>query len=183
MAYIKDELEVMLKEHPKNEAKKTELQLKIETYEERLYYAGTVHEDTDNEVIEMMQLGAPISDMPKSNTNKIADTTGNTAMNYEKEKVHINKEDRSYLENKIEEFKALEKELDKKIVRVKNLLQQLSEDESFVIRAYYMKKSKWDYVEREYFSNYEIHKSIKQLQTYRDNALENMLEILNYGEG
>src|SRR5699024_8988883 len=99
MAYIKDELEVMLKEHPKNEAKKTELQLKIETYEERLYYAGTVHKDTDNEVIEMMQLGAPISDMPKSNTNKIADTTGNTAMNYEKEKVHINKEDRSYLEN------------------------------------------------------------------------------------
>ena len=121
--------------------------------------------------------------MPRSNTNKISDTTGNTAMNYEKEKVHINKEDRSYLENKIEEFKALEKELDKKIVRVKNLLQQLSEDESFVIRAYYMKKSKWDYVEREYFSNYEIHKSIKQLQTYRDNALENMLEILNYGEG
>ena len=44
-----------------------------------------------------------------------------------------------------------------------------------------MKKSKWDYVERAYFNKFEIHKSIKQLQNYRDNAIESMLDILNIG--
>ena len=58
-------------------------------------------------------------------------------------------------------------------------MNQLSKDEEFVVTTYYMKKSKWDYVEREYFNNFEIHKSVKQLQTYRDNAIESMLEIIN----
>ncbi len=66
MAYIKEELEVMLKEYPKNEAKLTEIKLKKEEYQERLNYAGTVYEDTDKEVIEEMQLkSAQISDMPR----------------------------------------------------------------------------------------------------------------------
>ena len=59
---------------------------------------------------------------------------------------------------------------------------QLSTDEEFVVTTYYMKKAKWDYVEREYFTNFEIHKSIKQLQTYRDNAFKNMLEVINVAE-
>lgn len=63
------------------------------------------------------------------------------------------------------------------------MLEQLTEDEKFIIRTYYMKKSKWDYVERQYYTNFEVHKSIKQLQTYRDNALQSMLEILNCDEG
>ena len=36
-----------------------------------------------------------------------------------------------------------------------------------------------DFVEKEYFDNFEIHKSIKQLQTYRDNAIKGMLEVIN----
>ena len=179
MKYIKEDIEKMLREHLKNEAKKTEIQLKREEYEERLNYAGTVFQDTENEIIENMQLAGKGFDTVYSNTNKVSDTTANTAMHYHKEEKHINKEDRQYLENKIAECEAEEKRLDKQIVRVKNLLNQLSKDEEFVVTIYYMKKSKWDYVEREYFNNFEIHKSVKQLQTYRDNAIESMLEIIN----
>lgn len=180
--YIKEDVEKMLREHLKNEAKKTEIQIKREEYEERLEYAGTVYEDTESEIIENMQLAGQAYDSIHSNTNKVSDTTANTAMNYRKEEIHINKEDRVFLERKILECEAEEKRLDKQIVRVKNLLNQLSKDEEFVVTTYYMKKAKWDYVEREYFSNFEIHKSIKQLQTYRDNAFNNMLEVINITE-
>lgn len=180
--YIKEDVEKMLREHLKNEAKKTEIQLKREEYEERLQYAGTVYKDTEAEIIENMQLAGQAYDSIHSNTNKVSDTTANTAMNYRKEEIHINKEDRVFLERKILECEAEEKRLDKQIVRVKNLLNQLSKDEEFVVTTYYMKKAKWDYVEREYFSNFEIHKSIKQLQTYRDNAFNNMLEVINITE-
>lgn len=182
MKYIKEDIEKMLREHLKNEAKKTEIQLKREEYEERLQYAGTVYKDTEAEIIENMQLAGQAYDSIHSNTNKVSDTTANTAMNYRKEEIHINKEDRVFLERKILECEAEEKRLDKQIVRVKNLLNQLSKDEEFVVTTYYMKKAKWDYVEREYFSNFEIHKSIKQLQTYRDNAFKNMLEVINVVE-
>lgn len=179
MKYIKEDLERMLKEHLKNESKLTEVQLKKEEYEERLKYAGTVHEDTDEEIIENMQLAGQSYDSIYSNTNKISDKTFNTAMNYHREERHINKEDRVFLEKKILECETEEKRLDKEIVRVKNLLNQLSKDEEFVVTTYYMRKAKWDYVEREYFNEFEIHKSIKQLQTYRDNAIESMLDVLN----
>ena len=53
--YIKEDLEKMLREHPKNQAKLTEVELKKEGYEKRLEYAGTVNEDTDNEIIESMK--------------------------------------------------------------------------------------------------------------------------------
>lgn len=182
MKYIKEDIEKMLREHLKNEAKKTEIQLKREEYEERLQYAGTVYKDTEAEIIENMQLAGQAYDSIHSNTNKVSDTTANTAMNYRKEEIHINKENRVFLKRKILECEAEEKRLDKQIVRVKNLLNQLSKDEEFVVTTYYMKKAKWDYVEREYFSNFEIHKSIKQLQTYRDNAFNNMLEVINITE-
>ncbi len=180
--YIKEDLEVMLKEHPKNESKLTEIKLKQEEYHERLNHAGTVYEDTDAEVIESMQLAGQDYNSVHSNTNKVSDKTANTAINYRKEQYHINREDRQFLESKLEEFKEIEDKLNKKIVRITNMLQQLTEDEEFVIRKYYMKKSKWDYVEKEYIINFDIHKSIKQLQTYRDKAIESMLDILNTGE-
>lgn len=103
-------------------------------------------------------------------------------MNYHKEEYHINREDRVFLQAKIKEFEKIKSELDKKIVRVENMLKQLSEDEEFVVRKYYMKKSKWNYVEKAYFDNFETHKSIKQLQAYRDKALDSMLDIINTGE-
>ena len=54
--YIKEDLEKMLREHTKNQAKLTEVELKKEGYEKKLEYAGTVNEETDKEVIESMQL-------------------------------------------------------------------------------------------------------------------------------
>ena len=104
-------------------------------------------------------------------------------MNYHKEEFHIIIEDRAFLERKVREYQDIKLELDQKIVRVENMLNQLSEDEEFVIRKYYMKKSKWNYVEKAYFDNFEIHKSIKLLQVYRDSALDSMLEVINIGEG
>lgn len=179
--YIKEDLEVMLKNHSKNEAKLTELLLKKEEYEELLKYAGTVYESTKEEAIENMQLSGKGYDAINSHTNKATDTVSTTVMNYHKEEKHINKEDREYLESKIEECEEEKKRLDKVIVRVKNLLEQLTEDERFVVTTYYTKRAKWDYVEKKYFDEFEIHKSIKQLQAYRDKALNNMLEVLNVG--
>lgn len=182
MKYIKEDIETMLKEHLKNESKLTETKLKQEEYQERLKFAGTVYEDTKEEIIENMQLVGQGYDDIHSNTNKVSDKVFSTVLNYKQEEKHINREDRDYLERKLVDLEQIEKELNKKIVRVKNMLEQLSKDEEFVVTIYYMKKSKWDYVEKEYFSTFEIHKSIKQLQTYRDNALMSMLDIVNTGE-
>lgn len=86
MKYIKEDLEVMLRNHLKNESKLKEIELKQEEYEERLNYAGMVHEDTDKEAIEGIQLQSQVlSDIPKSVTNKVSNTTLNTVINYHKE--------------------------------------------------------------------------------------------------
>lgn len=181
MKYIKEDLENMLREHLKNEAKLTEIQLKREEDEERLEYAGTVHEESEKEIIESLQLAGQSYDSIHSNTNKISDTTATTAMNYNKEKIHINKEDRQYLERKIEAYKTEEKRLNKVIVRVKNLMNQLTREQKFIINAYYLEKSKWDYVSNQYFMEYQKPKSINQLLNIRDEAIKEMLDILNAG--
>lgn len=56
MKYIKEDVEALLREHLKNEAKLTEVDIKKETYEKELEYAGTVYEDSEIEIIENMQL-------------------------------------------------------------------------------------------------------------------------------
>lgn len=181
MTNIKEELETMLRNHLDNEAKLTEIQMKIEEYEQRLEYAGTVYEDTDEEIIESMQLSGQSYDTIKSYTNTISDKVSNTALNYRKEEKHINKEDRAFLERKLKELENEKKYLNKVVVRIKNALMPLSVDEKFVIDNYYINKAKWNYIERKYFEEFEIHKTIKQLQTYRDNALDRMLKIINTG--
>lgn len=178
--YIKEDLEGMLRNHLKNEAKLTEIEIKQEEYEERLAYAGTVYQDSKEDAIEGIQLaGKAISDMPKSNTNKISDITYNTAIRYKKEIGYINKDDRDFLERKIEQCKAEKNKLDKAVVRVNNMLQQLSNEEEFIIKSYYMRRAKWDYVANEYYEKFQKPKSINQLLNIRDNAMESMLEILN----
>lgn len=182
MKYIKEDLENMLRNHPKDEAKKTETELKIEEYQERLKYAGTVYEDTKEEVIKAMQLSvSQITDAPKSNTNKTSDTTASTAMNYKNELKHINKEDREYLEKKITELKEEKKKLDKDVVRVKNLLTILNEKQEFIIKEFYInnKKSDWKKVSIEFEKEFSKDLTIKQLQNIRDVALKDMLEVLN----
>lgn len=181
MEYIKEDIETMLKEHLKNQAKLTEIELKKEEYETRLEYAGTVYEDTEEEIIENMQLSGQAYDSIHSNTNKISDKVSNTAMNYHKEEAHINKEDRQYLENKLETLKELKDELDKKIVRVENMINPLSSEEKFIIKTYYMEKSKWDYVSQQYCVEFQKPKSINQLLNIRDNAIESMLDTINTG--
>ncbi len=181
MEYIKEDVERMLKEHKENEAKLTEIELKIDEYQQRLDYAGTVYEDTEKEIIENMQIAGQAYDSIYSNAKGISDKVSNTVMNYQKELRHINKEDREYLIKKIKELENKKEELNKKVVRVKNIINPLSQEEKFVIETYYMNKSKWDYVEKVYFNEFEKYKSIKQLQTYRDNAIKRMLKIINAG--
>lgn len=182
MQYIKEDVETMLKEHLKNQAKLTEIQLKKEEYEKRLEYAGTVYEETENEIIENMQLAGQAYDSIHSNTNKISDKVLNTVMNYHREERHINKEDRQFLQTKLEELTKLKDELDKKIVRVENMINQLSTEEKFVIKIYYMEKSKWDYVSQQYCMEFQKPKSINQLLNIRDTAIKSMLDVLNIGE-
>lgn len=179
MQYIKEDVETMLKDHLKNQAKLTEIQLKKEEYEERLEYAGTVYEETENEIIENMQLAGQAI---HSNTNKVSDKVLNTVMNYHREERHINKEDRQFLQTKLEELNELKDELDKKIVRVENMINQLSAEEKFVIKIYYMEKSKWDYVSQQYCIEFQKPKSINQLLNIRDTAIKSMLDVLNIGE-
>lgn len=182
MQYIKEDVETMLKDHLKNQAKLTEIQLKKEEYEKRLEYAGTVYEETENEIIENMQLAGQAYDSIHSNTNKVSDKVLNTAMNYHKEERHINKEDRQFLQTKLEELNKLKDELDKRIVRVENMINQLSAEEKFVIKIYYMEKSKWDYVSQQYCMEFQKPKSINQLLNIRDTAIKSMLDVLNIGE-
>lgn len=182
MQYIKEDVETMLKDHLKNQAKLTEIQLKKEEYEERLEYAGTVYEETENEIIENMQLAGQAYDSIHSNTNKVSDKVLNTVMNYHREERHINKEDRQFLQTKLEELNKLKDELDKKIVRVENMINQLSAEEKFVIKIYYLEKSKWDYVSQQYCMEFQKPKSINQLLNIRDTAIKSMLDVLNIGE-
>lgn len=181
MEYIKEDVEAMLENHLKNQAKLTEIELKKETYEERLKYAGTVYKDTEKEVIENMQLAGQNYDNIRSNTNKISDKVAETALNYHKEETHINREDRQYLENKLLKLKTLKDDLDKKIVRVENMMIPLSNEEKFIIKTYYMEKSKWDYVSQQYCIEFQKPKSINQLLNIRDNAIKSMLDTLNTG--
>lgn len=182
MNFIKEDLEVMLREHLKNEAKLTEIKLKQEEYEERLRYAGMTFQDSKEDVIEGMQLsGQVLSDIPKSNTNKISDTTYNTVVTYQKEVNYINKEDRVYLEKKIIECEEEKRKLDKAIVRVNNLLTILNQKQRFVIEEFYINSEKgdWKKVEREYRNFISKDLTIKQLQNIRDIAIKDMLEVLN----
>ena len=179
--YIKEDIETMLKNHLRNQAKLTEIELKKDEYNKRLEYAGTVYEDTEEEIIENMQLVGQAYDSIHSNTNKISDKVSSTAMNYHKEQYHINKEDRSFLENKIMELDMIKDELDKKIVRVENMMIPLSSEEKFIIKTYYMEKSKWDYVSQQYCTEFQKPKSINQLLNIRDTAIEIMLDTINTG--
>ena len=181
MEYIKEDVETMLKNHLKNQAKLTEIELKKEEYTTKLEYAGTVYEDTEEEIIENMQLAGQAYDSIHSNTNKVTDKVSNTAMNYNKEIRHINKEDRQFLENKIIELNNLKSELDKKIVRVENMMIPLSSEEKFIVKTYYMEKSKWDYVSQQYCIEFQKTKSINQLLNIRDSAIEVMLDTINTG--
>lgn len=181
MKFIKEDLENMLREHKKNEAKILEIDIKLEEYSNRLEYAGTVYEESDKEIIESMQLSSSVGEVPNGKTNKISNVTEQTAMNYQKERVHINREDRTFLESKLKELEKEKDRLNKQVVRVKNLLNQLSLEEKFIVETYYIDKAKWDYVSQRYCAEFQKPKTINQLINVKNKALESMLEVINIG--
>lgn len=181
MSYIKEDIENMLKKHKENEGKLFEIELKIDEYENRLNYAGTVYEDTQEEVIQNMQLAGQPYDSIHSNTNKISDKTSNTAMNYKKELIHINKEDRVFLENEIRRLETEKGDLNKKIARVKNWLDKIDSREALILKEFYInnKGKNWDKAVVAYNKNTDKELQKRQLVTIRDKAIEKILNIIN----
>ena len=128
-----------------------------------------------------MQLSSKVSEVPSGKTNKTSNVTENTAINYQKEKTHVNREDRVFLEYKLKEFTKEKDKLNKQVVRVKNMINQLSSEERFIIETYYFDRSKWDYVSQQYCSEFQKPKTVNQLINIRNIALESMLDIINVG--
>ena len=181
MNYIKEDIECMLREHRKDEAKLLDIEFKMESLEERLKYAGYVEEATDRETIESMQLGVSGCEIPSGRTNKISNITEKVAMSYTKEMVHINKEDRDRLEKEIEKYQEEKDKYNKKIVRVKNLLQILTEKQRIVIEEFYINNNRGDWRKVAKICENRLPKdlTVKQLQNIRDIALKDMLEVIN----
>jgi hypothetical protein len=181
MQYIKEDVERMLIEHKENEGKLLEIELKIDEYENRLNYAGTVHQDTAREVIESMQLAGQAYDSVHSNTNKVSDKTSSTAINYRKELNHINREDRDFLEGELERLKEEKENTNKKVVRVINWLDKITSEQKKVIMLFYInnKGKNWDKVVKEYSLEYNKDISERGLRKIRDKALESILKMVN----
>lgn len=181
MSYIKEDVENMLREHKKDEAKLLDIQFKIESLEERLRYAGYVEESSDSETIESMQLGSKGFDTPSGRTNKISNVTEQVAMSYVKEMIHINKEDRDKLEIEIEKYQEEKDKYNKKIARVKNLLEILTDKQRIVIEEFYINHNRgdWKKVCIIYGQKFPKDLTVKQLQNIRDSALRDMLEVVN----
>lgn len=181
MTYIKENIETILINHKENEGKLLEIEIKIDEYQQRLDFAGTVYKDTEKEVIENMQLAGQSYDSIHSNTNKISDKVSSTAMNYKKEQTHINKEDRDFLETEIDRLKIEKEKINKKIARVKNWLDKVNEKESFVLEEFYInnKGKNWGKVVEGYSKKYGKELTERQLRTIRDKAIQNVLKIVN----
>lgn len=181
MEYIKEDIETMLINHKENEGKLSEIEIKIDEYQERLDYAGTVYEDTEKEVIENMQLGGQAYDNIHSNTNKISDKVSSTAINYKKEQTHTNKEDRDFLETEIDKLKIKKNKLDRKIARVKIWLDKVDDEEAIILEEFYInnKGKKWDKAVKAYNKREEKELTRRQLITKRDEALKKILKMVN----
>lgn len=181
MQYIKEDVEKMLIEHKENEGKLLEIELKIDEYENRLNYAGTVHQDTAREVIESMQLAGQTYDAIYSNTNKVSDKTANTAINYREELNHINRENRDFLIRELERLKEEKENINKKVVRVMNWLDKLEAREASILREFYInnKGKNWDRAVSSYNNNANKELQKRQLTNIRDEAVKKILKIIN----
>ena len=112
---------------------------------------------------------------------KISDKTFNTATNYQKEVIHINKENRDFLETEIDKLEVKKKIANRKIARVKIWLQKVNEEERFVLNEYYIENSgkNWSKVLDMYQIQFNIEKTQRALRIIRDKALEKILNITN----
>jgi len=181
LEYIKEDIELMLINHKENEGKLFEIELKIDEYQKRLDYAGTVYEDTEKEVIENMQLAGQAYDSIHSNTNKISDKVSSTVINYKKEQTHINKEDRDFLESEKDRLELEKTELNKKIARVRTWLEKVEDEEATILEEFYInnKGKKWDKAVKAYNEREEKELTRRQLITKRDEAIKKILKMVN----
>ena len=180
MKYIKEDIEKMLINHKENEGKLFEIELKLDEYKTRLEYAGTVYQDTENEVIENMQLAGQPYDSIHSNTNKVSDKVSSTAMNYKQEQVHINNEDRNHLEAEINKLTIEKEKINKRIARVINWLDKIEEKQKCIIEEYYInnKGRNWDRAVTEYNRQY-TELTERRLRDIREEGLNNILKMVN----
>ena len=181
MNEIKQDIEKILIEHKENEGKRLEIELKLEEYQQRLDYAGTVHEDNEEEVIENMQTAGQAYDILNTKTNKRTDKVYNTVINYKKELKYINKQDRDFLNKEIERLNNKKEIIDKKIVRVKNWMDKLEIRERIILEEFYInnKGKNWDKAVTEYNKKENKELSRRQLISIRDKAIEKILKMVN----
>lgn len=183
MNYIKEDIEKLLIEHKSNEGRLFEIDLKIDDYKKELELAGTVYEDSEDNVITSMQLAGQGYDTVHSNTNKISDKVSSVATVYQKEVYHINRKDRDHIENQLLKLNKERELLNKKIVRVKNWLDKLEYEKQCIIKEYYInnKGKNWNKAVKEY-AKYEGIKELQErrLRIKRDEALEDILKIVNF---
>ena len=180
MKYIKEDIEKMLINHKENQGKLFEIELKLDEYKTRLEYAGTVYQDTENEVIENMQLAGQPYDSIHSNTNKVSDKVSSTAMKYKQEQVHINNEDRNHLEVEINKLTLDKEKINKRIARVINWLDKIEEKQKCIIEEYYInnKGRNWDRAVTEYNRQY-TELTERRLRDIREEGLNNILKMVN----
>lgn len=183
MKYIKEDIEKLLIEHKSNEGKLFEIDIKLDDYKEKLEYAGTVYQDTEDNIIKSMQLAGQGYDIIHSNTNKISDKVSSVANDYNTELNHINKEDIDHINYEIQKLENEKKIIDKKVVRVKNWLDKLEYEKQCIIKEYYInnKGKNWNKAVKEY-AKYEGIKELQErrLRIKRDEAIEDILKIVNF---
>ena len=183
MKYIKEDIVNLLKEYKSNEGKIFEIDLKLDNYRKDLELAGTVYEDTEDNTIESMQLSGQSYDIIHSNTNKKSDKLFSTSINYKSEVNHINKKDRTYLENQIVKLEDEREELNKKVARVKNWLDKVEYEKQCILKEFYInnKGKNWNKAVKEY-GQYENVKELqeRQLRTKCNEAIEDILKIVNF---
>lgn len=178
--YEKRDIEEMLKLYLKSKAQLKTIEDKIEKNEIQIKFNGTELKENENEVISTMALGRSNSyEIPSGKTNKIMKTTENIALSYRDNEKYTNKSDSFHLKVENEEYRKKAIPLKELVNSVDIMLDSLNNEQKLIIKSYYMYEQKWNYVYLIYIEKYKIPKTINQLKNIRDDALKNMLEVIN----
>ena len=183
MKYIKEDITNLLKEYKSNEGRLFEIDLKLDQYRKDLELAGTVYEDTEEDAIKSMQLSGKGYDTIHSNTNKTSDKVFSTTVSYKSELNHINKKDRTFLENEILKLEEEKEGLNKKVARIKNWLDKIEYEKQCILKEFYInnkgKNCNKAVVE---YGKYDNVKQLqeRQLRTKCNEGIEDILKIVNF---
>lgn len=178
--YEKHEVENMLKTYLISKSQLEELENKIEKNNILLKFEETKFEQSEADAIEEMSLNATIiSDIPKSQTNKINRTTEDIALSYREKQKYINKIDKIKLKNENIRFNEKAETLREVVEKVDRMLKALNNEQRLIIETYYMYEPKWNYVATNYMKVYNELRTVNQLKNIRDKALDIMLKVIN----